>query len=114
MLFIAAGQASNLLVKMLNEWKMPVDPAAAEKMGYLAEAQSLRERGMWLHSQFIDAETRLPFLGDVIYVGPPYPWPRVFSIGDFLLLLGVVICVQGLMTGQHKAREYRAARSNPK
>ena len=94
---VAAGQASNLLVKVLNGWKMPVDPVAAEKMGYLAEAQALRERGIWLHSQFVDAQTRLPFLGDVVYIGSPYPWPRLFSPGDLLLLLGIVVCVQGLM-----------------
>jgi len=108
--FLAVGQASNLLVKLLNGWKMPVDPVAAERLGYVAEAQTLQAQGIWLHSRFIDSQTKLPFLGDVIYVGPPFPWPRLFSVGDLLLLLGVVVCVQGLMLGDRKARQFRATR----
>jgi hypothetical protein len=98
----AIGLGANVLVRWLNGGKMPVARDLAARLGFTGEAGELARRGDWLHAEFIDAHTRVPFLGDIIYLGHPYPWPGVLSVGDLLLGLGVVMFVQGAMVASRK------------
>lgn len=41
--------------------------------------------------------TNFKFFGDFIFLGPPYPLPKVLSIGDLFLILGVFWFIQTVM-----------------
>ena len=41
----------------------------------------------------IGADTKLVLLADIIPLPPPYPFPRVLSIGDVILFAGIIIII---------------------
>ncbi len=83
--FMAIGTIFNLIPIMFNEGKMPVRvPVQYDPVFDLG------------HTLFV-AETKMKFLSDIIFVGPPYPLPKVLSIGDLLLIVGVFWFIQSVM-----------------
>ncbi len=90
---IAAGVFANALVMALNGGFMPVSLEALEEAG-LGDRAALLVAGGYLEHAALDASTRLPFLGDIIPLGPPL-WFRaeVVSVGDVLVILGLVLTV---------------------
>ena len=49
-------------------------------------------------------DTRLPFLGDIIRIPPPYPLPKILSIGDIFLIVGVFVFFQEGMTSKKRSK----------
>lgn len=45
--------------------------------------------------------TKIKLLSDLIFVGPPYPLPKVISIGDLFLVIGVFWFIQYVMTNEN-------------
>ncbi|MDF1617105.1 DUF5317 domain-containing protein [Petrocella sp. FN5] len=45
----------------------------------------------------LESGTRFKMLSDVIFIGPPYPMPKIMSIGDFLIMAGVFWLIQSAM-----------------
>lgn len=45
----------------------------------------------------LDKNTRLVYLADIILIPEPYPFPKVISIGDIFLILGVFVFSQEAM-----------------
>jgi len=45
----------------------------------------------------VSDSTRFIFLGDVLKTPPLYPLPKMYSIGDVLLAIGVFAFIQGAM-----------------
>ena len=45
----------------------------------------------------LEPGTRFKVLSDVIFIGPPYPMPKIMSIGDFLIMAGVFWLIQSAM-----------------
>jgi hypothetical protein len=45
----------------------------------------------------LEPGTRFKMLSDVIFIGPPYPMPKIMSIGDFLIMAGVFWLIQTAM-----------------
>lgn len=86
----AAGVTLNLVVIAANGGAMPISrPALA--------AAGLEGMEPVVSHIFIGAGTPLWFLGDVIPLVPPYPFTKVISIGDIVLLVGVIIYINWAM-----------------
>lgn len=86
---VAAGLSLNAGVMLLNRG-MPVSPDAIESLGGTVTTPAGGR-----HHLLTEA-THLPWLADVIPL--PGPIPSVISVGDILLLLGIIPLVHALMT----------------
>ena len=86
---LAAGLFLNGLVIACNSWRMPVPEEMAAVM---TEMQKLRYI-------CLSEETRLPFLGDIIYI--PIPLLRGYaSLGDLFLGAGIIwLFLSGILAG---------------
>lgn len=90
---VTVGYLLNGVVIVLNGG-MPVSPSAMEMAGVPIEIfEGLR--GLHRHV-LMDEQTMLPFLGDVVPV-PMGPLGKAVSIGDFVLMAGVVHLVSSCM-----------------
>jgi hypothetical protein len=93
---VALGVILNYLVIFANGWKMPVSLWAVE----ITRLEGLKELlfdSNYLYHKALDSTTKLRFLADVIPMPPPYPKPRIFSIGDFVMSLGLFFVIQKYM-----------------
>lgn len=86
---MGVGLALNALVVLLNSGIMPVDGTALLRLGFEETYQALDSGQIFAH-RLITPTTILPFLGDVIHITPPYPFPKSVSLGDILLGFGVL------------------------
>ncbi len=94
---ILAGVFLNFLVMAVNGGRMPVSMGAASVldpvyMDMLVDATATTKHYL------MDASTRLPFLGDIIPLSPPYPRTQVISIGDIIMNVGIFLYILNLMT----------------
>jgi hypothetical protein len=95
---LALGAALNALVIAVNDGVMP---ASARAM----ELASLTPSAGFANSAAV-ADPKLLFLGDVIPVPGPWPLGNVISVGDLLI-------IAGLLTILHVASRARAPRIHP-
>ncbi len=80
-ILVPAGAFSNILVVLLNGWKMPVDPGLAARVKITVLPT------MPFHAP-ASAATKLPWLMDRFY----FPGSDgIFSIGDVLLVAGLMV-----------------------
>ncbi|UCH35404.1 MAG: DUF5317 domain-containing protein [Armatimonadota bacterium] len=88
----ALGVAMNFAVIAANGGTMPAD---ADLVGASGQQQMVQlvESGRYPTHTLLDAGTRLPFLADRYLLPHPYPRPSVFSLGDILITLGVVVLI---------------------
>jgi hypothetical protein len=83
------GALCNLAAILANGGTMPAAPAALASAG-----RPLHPRG-YANSAAV-AHPRLAFLGDVFAVPRRLPLANVFSIGDLLIAIGVVVAIHAL------------------
>jgi len=91
------GLALNLAVMVANGGYMPVSPEALAKvgLGHLAAQGAYGTPILGAKDILLPREaTRLWWLSDVIAVPGPAPLRAVFSVGDVLLAIGVMILLQ--------------------
>ncbi|MDP3447088.1 MAG: DUF5317 domain-containing protein [Eubacteriales bacterium] len=107
-LFAFTGTLLNFLVIVFNGGCMPVAAALASGAG--ERLTQLAEGRVYAYC-LADASTRLPFLGDVIRIGPAGMPLGFASVGDIMLSLGVAIlcwqmtkAVSGAEKNESKAR----------
>jgi hypothetical protein len=86
-LIAALGVGLNLLVVFANGGYMPVDTAALDASGISAE---LADRPRYRRDVPVDQNTRLAGLADVVLDPGWLPRGGVVSIGDMVLVLGLV------------------------
>lgn len=96
MRLLTLGVFLNFVVILSNGGKMPVSLPALDIAGLHALKPLLFDPNYLYHSA-IGINTRIAFLGDIIPLPPPYPRPRVFSIGDFLMGVGIFLTIQDAM-----------------
>ena len=89
-LLVGAGAASNGLTIALNGGVLPADPDAVVRAGERPGGESRVEAGDFANSAVV-ADPVLPWLGDAFAWPAPLPLANTFSIGDVLVLLGVVV-----------------------
>lgn len=98
---IMLGLALNLAVMAANGGRMPVSESAAVTAG-LSEHLPKLTAGQSSRHVPLTAQTRLRYLGDMIPVPKPYPFPRVISVGDVVLAAGVVQLLIFGMSTRHR------------
>ncbi|OGO77284.1 MAG: hypothetical protein A2Y23_02590 [Clostridiales bacterium GWB2_37_7] len=100
---IMLGTFLNFIVIMLNGGQMPVSQDAMIKAG-LAEDLNALINGEIITHTIIVKDTVLKFLGDIFILPKPYPRPKVFSIGDVFLALGIFVYIQEIMVKKRYKR----------
>lgn len=89
---IALGGASNLVAIIANGGHMPVSPDAARNVGHALAS------GYTNTVQLADAV--LKPLTDIIIVAPPLPFANVYSVGDLLIVIGLVVALASAILRQ--------------
>jgi Family of unknown function (DUF5317) len=87
---ILAGLALNVLVIIANGGQMPGDPAQLERAGLLQEQLDTVAKGLWSPFSLLEPGTPLAFLADRILIPMPFREPTVASVGDLVVVLGVL------------------------
>ena len=95
MKLILVGTLSNAAVVMLNGGRMPVSEDALVVLGKLQRVEELRQGQDAMHS-LVGEDTIAPFLGDGILVQSPIN--TIVSIGDVLVMVGVILLIGAVMT----------------
>lgn len=98
---ILFGVFLNFLVMAVNGGRMPVSLQAASVLDpYYVDM--LKSNAIISKHYLMDASTRLPFLGDIIPLSPPYPRTQAISIGDIVMNFGIFLYILQLMTPDKK------------
>jgi hypothetical protein len=97
---VLAGGGLNALVILANGGVMPTDPAVADAVANRAAP------GEFINSA-ADGDARLAFLGDVIATPDGLPLQNVYSVGDVIIVLGLLVVVHAACHVQ-KAASSRA------
>jgi hypothetical protein len=92
---IQSGYVLNLLPMLINGGKMPVLESALDSIDKLNEIDLLKSNVLLTH-KLVDETTRFKFLADNIPF--PYFFPKVISIGDVILSIGLVLFISHYMT----------------
>jgi hypothetical protein len=96
---IMVGGALNFIAIAANGGVMPADPEIAR---HLADAEGFVNSGAM-------SDPHLLFLGDVFATPESWPMYNVFSIGDVVILLGVVLVLHGVTGSRLLPRRLRRA-----
>ncbi|MBA1333996.1 MAG: hypothetical protein HPY66_1480 [Firmicutes bacterium] len=90
------GSFLNFLVITLNGGAMPISIPGLLRAGLENSAQMISAGGYVTHRPLTEA-TRLPFLADIFVLPAGYPFPKVLSVGDILISIGIFLFVQRAM-----------------
>jgi hypothetical protein len=93
---VLAGGALNLIAILANGGVMPADPGVA------AAAANTAAPGEFINSAPVDG-ARLGFLGDVLATPASLPLHNVYSAGDVICLIGLLIVVHAACHRQNAA-----------
>lgn len=100
------GAMLNFLPLIFNKGQMPVSIKALENAHLYEQINLLTNNRIMTHSLMSDS-TNLSFLGDIIAIARPYPFPKIISIGDILISLGLFLVIYKHMTKREKnMKEY--------
>src|SRR5215210_4363643 len=86
---VGVGGLLNLIAIVLNGGVMPASRGALETAGL--DVQS----GQFANSDYVE-NARVGFLGDVFAIPEGWPGANVFSVGDVLMLAGVILAVHAV------------------
>jgi hypothetical protein len=113
---VLVGATLNAAVIFANGGFMPTPHSALESAGrleYVIQEEADRAAGKRLaHTNSVIAsdETRLSYLGDVLYIPEGYPAANVISLGDLFIALGAGVATAKVML---LGKEERRGRSQP-
>ncbi|HAE91347.1 DUF5317 domain-containing protein [Tissierella praeacuta] len=96
------GAVLNFLPLSLNNGRMPV-ALNALKTSKLYTQLGLLEEGRIMTHTLANEFTKLVSLGDIIPIPKPYPFPKVISIGDIFISLGLLILIQSYMKKRYES-----------
>ncbi len=106
---ILLGSLLNFFVTCANGGIMPISVEKLTRAGLAEEARIIMSGGIITHKALTTA-TRLPILAAVIVLPPPYPIPRLMSIGDIAVSLGLMLFIQRAMLQEKIAKQSRMIR----
>lgn len=95
---IFTGCAANVVVILANGGRMPVSLAAARLLGYDSLIRVLQAGSSGTHQALIPGSTHLALLAD-LFALPPVRFAGIFSVGDILLVPGVLWLTVQVMGG---------------
>jgi hypothetical protein len=87
--FISLGGALNVAAIAANGGTMPASPAALAAAG-------ISGSGSGYENSAVVPGARLGWLGDVFAIPEAWPLSNVFSVGDVVLALGIVVAMHGI------------------
>ena len=90
------GVFLNFLVIMANGGQMPVSGEAMADIGLIDNMIAIRDGKIITHT-LMNGNTALKYLGDIFVLAKPYPRPKIFSIGDVFMALGIFMYIQEIM-----------------
>lgn len=93
---VLSGSILNFIPIALNNGKMPVSTKAL-KFSKLYTELTFLEEGRILTHILADKSTKLNILSDIIPIPKPYPFPKIISIGDILIAIGLFVLIQTYM-----------------
>jgi len=96
---ITAGVFLNFVVIMANGGQMPISMEALKSLELIDKAAAIVNDEIVTHTLLTDS-TKFKFLADILVMPKFYPRPKVYSIGDLLMAIGVFIYMQHLMLGK--------------
>lgn len=88
------GMLLNMIASFVNGGRMPVSPAALERLGLLEQLSVLQVGGTSVH-QLMNETTSLKLLCDVIPI--PVITPKAASLGDLILSIGIFLIIHKYM-----------------
>lgn len=91
------GAILNFLPLIFNRGKMPVSVKALKNADLYNQLNLLSDNRIITHTLIRD-NTLLGILGDIIPIPKPYPFPKIISIGDVLISIGLFILIYTYMT----------------
>mgnify|MGYP002403974986 FL=1 len=93
---VLLGTTLNFMPIALNKGKMPVSIDALKFSSLYSELKLLKEGRILTHVLENEA-TKMGILGDIIPIPKPYPLPKIISIGDIFIALGLFVVIQKYM-----------------
>jgi hypothetical protein len=107
---IFIGVLLNFIVIMANGGHMPVSGETMINIGLVDNMEAIRDGKIITHT-LINEKTVFKYLGDIFALGKPYPRPKIFSVGDVIMALGVFAYIQDIMTKKSLLKAFSARRS---
>lgn len=93
---VLTGSIMNILAIIFNGWKRPILVEGLELLGFEDIGFLLEQGKLPLYTPIVE-KTKLAILGDIIILPKPYPYPHIFSLGDFIIYLGLFVLIQEIM-----------------
>ncbi|MFW6190435.1 MAG: DUF5317 domain-containing protein, partial [Candidatus Bipolaricaulota bacterium] len=87
---MGAGMAANLLAITANGGYMPASPGSLLKAGEIEVAYHLIRKGTYGNVINMNGSNAFEFLGDWLYLPGWFPFSTAFSLGDLLVVLGLL------------------------
>lgn len=100
-LFVFIGSLFNFIAIILNGGKMPVSLEDLKYSSLLKQMDMLKNGKILTHKISTEA-IRVYFLTDIIPIPNPYPLPKVISVGDIFVTLGVFFIIQKEMLSRKR------------
>ncbi|MBW4827854.1 MAG: DUF5317 domain-containing protein [Clostridiaceae bacterium] len=98
---VLAGSIMNILAMIFNGWKRPILVEGLELLGFEDLGFLLEQGKLPLYTPIVE-KTKLAILGDIIILPKPYPYPHIFSLGDFIIYLGLFVLIQEIMISEDR------------
>lgn len=95
------GSILNFLPLAFNHGKMPVSIKTIKDADLYNKLSLLSDDRIMTHA-LISEHTNFKFLGDIIPIFKPYPFPKIISIGDIVISIGLFVLIYTHMTKQEK------------
>ena len=91
MKIIFIGIFINLLAITMNGGQMPVSPEALNKASLETIYETVKSGNYVTHTLMTESDNLIAKIaGDIIPIIPPHPRPRVISIGDIVMTIGII------------------------
>ena len=99
------GSILNFFAIAFNKGRMPVSINALNDAKLYDQLDLLYSHRIITHT-LITENTKMNFLGDIIPITRPYPFPKIISIGDILISLGIFVLIYSYMIKKEAAESY--------
>jgi hypothetical protein len=103
---IAIGAGLNIVTIMLNHFRMPIYMEGLRIAGLESMINGIESGEIINYVSMESLDSWLRFLGKLIVLPKPYPLPKLISVGDLLMSLGIIFYLRGEML-----KKYRFSRS---
>ncbi len=101
--FILTGAIFNFAAIVLNGGSMPIDTSILEKRGFVNMLQSIKVGAMQNYIDINEAHSITVYLAKRFVTPEWYPIKQIFSVGDILISIGLLLLIQGIMQyGKHR------------